>query len=151
MDHLLLMGGPGAAARAPSWALLLAYSTRFAAPAPQLLPPDAADPLTPRSFPFHLAAPPAPFTSTCADGAEVSGHAHLGALRASAWLASELRAPLEAALEAHEGYGLAVTGHSLGAACAALLAIRWGWGRAARRHWQRCPIPRPPVATRCPS
>lgn len=51
---------------------------------------------------------------------------HLGFLRAANNLADEVEEDLIRTLKYHEGYKLTVVGHSLGAAVAALLTIRWG-------------------------
>lgn len=58
-----------------------------------------------------------------ADGHDVSGYAHLGACMAARWLYETLRAPLAAALESRPGYTLQLTGHSIGAACASMVAM----------------------------
>lgn len=69
------------------------------------------------------AACPTPFTLTDADGRPVSGFAHLGALMAATWLFESLHPILEEALLANKGYTLQLTGHSIGGACASMLAI----------------------------
>jgi len=61
------------------------------------------------------------------DGSEiiVEGFAHSGFLKSAQYLASVLHAEVVEALRANPGYGLVITGHSLGAGVATLLTLLW--------------------------
>ena len=63
------------------------------------------------------------FDSSGGQPATVAGHAHLGAYMAAMWLFETLQIPIQKAVEAHPGYTLQLTGHSIGGACATILSI----------------------------
>mmetsp|Transcript_15599 Transcript_15599/g.30185 ORF Transcript_15599/g.30185 Transcript_15599/m.30185 type:complete len:509 (+) Transcript_15599:106-1632(+) len=66
-----------------------------------------------------------PFSIIDDDGKTLSGSVHSGFLLAAENIQAEVQHVVEAALQDNPGYKVQVTGHSLGGACATLLAFLW--------------------------
>jgi hypothetical protein len=70
----------------------------------------------------------------CDDAEFLDGHAHRGILRGALKVISESGPVLKEALESNPGYRLMITGHSLGAGTAELVAMEFLMGKNKRGH-----------------